>query len=254
MIGTGKKNQQTALKEQDAFVEVLVVDPLTLPVAQGLAKFRTHPLVITVFAFIARITAAYLLMVNMTTWGAIFACIGLLLDGIDGKIARIRHKDEELHGTIDFLLDQIAFTAMGLGILIWSVAKNQDQIAIIVAAWLGAYLLLMAFTSTWNRLLAQNHMGYKRGVGEQVFTNAFSYNGSNHRLLRTLYNSFMFLRNKAARFRMTPYPTSIESEVVMFMVAPIFHYQAVIFALGVVLLVPDIFVTLILIMIRVLYK
>ncbi len=125
MIRTENKKQQTALKQQDAPIEVLIVDPITLPIAQVLARFRIHPLVITIFAFISRITAAYLLMLNMTMYGAIFACIGFLLDGIDGKIARIRHVDEELHGTVDFLLDQVAFAAMGIGVVIWSVTNNR---------------------------------------------------------------------------------------------------------------------------------
>src|SRR6266699_4718675 len=94
MTRTDKKKQQTALKQQDAPIEVLIVDPITLPIAQVSARLRIHPLVVTAFAFIARIAAAYLFMLNMTMGGAILACIGVLLDGIDGRISRIRQGDE----------------------------------------------------------------------------------------------------------------------------------------------------------------
>jgi len=256
MTRTDKKKQQTALKQQDAPIEVLIVDQITLPIAQVSARLRIHPLVVTAFAFIARIAAAYLFMLNMTMGGAIFACIGFLLDGIDGKIARIRHVDEELHGTVDFLLDQVAFAVMAIGALIWSVSKNQDYIASLLATWLGAYLILMAFTSTWNRLLAQNHMGYKKGVGEQVFTDALQSDKNKmiSIIIKYLYKYFIYMRRGVARFRMTPLPTSIESEVVMFMIAPIFHYQIVILFLGILLLIPDILITLILILIKVLHN
>ncbi len=227
MTKTDNNKQQTVLKQQDAPVEVLIVDPITLPIAQVLARFQIHPLVVTAFAFITRITAAYLLMLNMTMYGAIFACIGFLLDGVDGKIARIRHVDEELHGTVDFLLDQVAFAVMAIGV-----------------------------TSTWNRLLAQNHMGYKKGVGEQVFTDALQSDKNKmiSIIIKYLYKYFIYMRRGVARFRMTPLPTSIESEVVMFMIAPIFHYQIVILFLGILLLIPDILITLILILIKVLHN
>lgn len=256
MSRTVERQQQTALKQQDAPIEVLVVDPITLPVARLLAKFRIHPLHITALAFLARIVAAYMLMLNMTIGGAIFACLGFLWDGIDGKIARIRHIDEELHGTVDFLLDQVAFTVLGLGIVIWSVSQNQDYVAILLATWLGAYLVFMAFTSTWNRLLAQNNMGYNKGVGERVFNRALQPDRQNviNQTLKILYDSFMFMRASVARFRMTPYPGAIESEVIVFMIAPLFHYQILILILGVILLIPDILVTLILILIAVLQK
>ncbi|MEX0616724.1 MAG: CDP-alcohol phosphatidyltransferase family protein [Candidatus Woykebacteria bacterium] len=250
------KRENPVLKKLDAPIEVLIVDPITLPVARFLAHFKIHPLVITFLAFIFRILAAYFFAQNFSNLGALFALFGFLLDGVDGKIARIRQIDEELHGTLDFLFDQVAFAIMGMGILLSAISNNQDNVALILGAWLASYMILMSFTSTWHRLISQSSIGYKDGIGEDVLRLSLRSKSNNifKSFLGIAFNTFISVRKELARFRMQPYLGAIESEVIIFMIAPVFHYQTLILSLGVILLLPDIFMTFILNIMKVTQK
>lgn len=251
------KNQiNPVLKRLDAPVEVLIIDPITLPIAQALADIKIHPLVVTFFAFVFRLIAAYFFVFSFNYLGSLFAFLGFVLDGIDGKIARIRHIDEELHGTIDFLLDQVAFAILGIAILIQGILNKQNEIILIMGSWLALYMIMMAFTSTWHRLISQGHLAYKQGVGEDIFKKGLQSKSNNviKAVLGFSYNTFILMRTKLARFRMQPYLGAIESEVVIFMIAPIFNFAPIISGLGLLLLIPDIFMVLTLNLMRVTQK
>ena len=236
-----KELNSPVLKGQDAPAEVILVDPITLPIAYLLANLKVHPLLITLLAFIFRIGGGILFITNGLAIGAIFSIIGFYLDGIDGKIARIRHLDEELHGTIDFLLDQIAFAFMGIGALGWAIYNDHRLSALLIGVWLAFYMVLMAFTSTWLRILSQHGLVYKYGVGKDVFDEAVNVNNKifiNATLL-TLKSFFISIRSKLARFRMIPYFGAIESEVVIFMIAPFFSFNPTLLLISIIFLIPD---------------
>jgi phosphatidylserine synthase len=116
---TAKKK---ALKIEDALIEVLLVDTPSLYVAYFLAKHKPiHPVIISVMAFAMRIISAALFFSGHLFYGGIFSFCGLFLDCLDGKVARITQKDIVLQGTVDFLLDQIAFMGMAFGLSLYSI-------------------------------------------------------------------------------------------------------------------------------------
>lgn len=237
-----KNNHNSVLKGQDAPAEVIFVDPITLPIARHLAKYKwLHPLHVTLLAFIFRSSAALLFVLGLHVYGAVASIIGFYLDGIDGKIARVRHVDEEIHGTIDFLLDQVAFGIMGTGALVWATYSNNNLAAVLIGGWIAAYMILMAFTSTWFRILSQHGLVYKFGVGKEIFDDTVKIGTGNiiYTILIILKNTFISLRKKLARFRMTPYFGAIESEIVIFMIAPFFDFNIYLLLLSIVFLLPD---------------
>jgi hypothetical protein len=79
--------KRRGLKDADALTEVLVADPITLPIAYVIAtRTKVHPIAVSVFAFIMRLGAAGLFITGGLVPGAVFAFVGFLLDGVDGKI------------------------------------------------------------------------------------------------------------------------------------------------------------------------
>jgi phosphatidylglycerophosphate synthase len=179
--------------------------------------------------------------------GALLSIAGFFLDGIDGKVARLRNIDQELHGTLDFLCDQSAFAAMALAVVSWTSRTNRLSAGLGVCLWLAAYMLLMAFTSTWFRLLLQSGSTDHHGAARRTLTAAVDAGDTGWLatplafLLRTFTTVNTFMR----RYRMLPYPGAIESEVMVFMVAPLLHFNWVVVLAGTVLLLPDIAINLI---------
>lgn len=242
MQSTDDTKDTSALKPRDALAEVILVDPITLPIAKALAKLEVHPLVITMLAFAFRIACACLFVLNHLALAAICSIIGFYLDGIDGKVARIRHVDEDLHGAVDFLLDQVAFATMGIGALIWTIYHGYNVPAVLIGSWLAFYMVFMAFTSTWFRILSQSGISYGPGTQKSVFYDSIS--SSKH---GAIIVSLEFIGRvhsgamaKLERFRTVPYFGPIESEVFIFMIAPFFGFETVIVGLSIVFLVPDI--------------
>lgn len=239
------KNNEHVLKSQDAPTEVLLVDPVTLPIARKLASLNVHPLTITAFAFIFRMAGAVLFATNYLAVGAVASIIGFYLDGIDGKIARLRKLDQELHGTVDFLLDQVAFAAMGIGALIWSLNHGNHLMSILICSWVAFYMILMAFTSTWFRLLSQRQQAYEIGTHHKVFKDTINRNSKSFiaTILLGLEKVFVTSKEKLAKYRMIPYFGAIESELMIFMIAPFVNFHWITLLLAVIFLLPDIFIT-----------
>jgi len=250
-----EKNDKYVLKRQDAPFEVIIVDPITLPIAKLLARMKVHPLVVTALAFLSRVCSAIFFSQGILVAGATFAVIGFFLDGIDGKIARIRRIDEELHGTVDFLLDQVSFAIMGIGGIVWLTGKSYSIETVLLSSWLGFYMILMSFTSTWFRLLSQHGLVYKWGIGEEIYRTSMSRtNGKMNYFIKLPVNIFFRIRQHLAKFRITPYFGAIESEIVVFMIAPLFGFKPLFLILGIIFLLPDIFITLFLVLLRVIHK
>lgn len=241
---TDNSYEHKGLKKLDAPVEVVLVDPLTLPAARLFARLGIHPLIITAVAFLARISGAVAFVIGDLKVGAACSILGFYLDGIDGKVARLRQIDVELHGTTDFLLDQIGFGCLAIGATIWSLDDSSKSTTVLIVSWLAVYMILMSFTSTWFRILSQHGIQFRDGTARSVFDAAMGNDqgGAARTVLINIRNAFMFGRAKLARFRMVPYFGAIESEVMVFMLAPFFGFNRVIVALGILFLLPDILI------------
>lgn len=235
------------LKRQDAPVEVLVVDPITLPIARLCARYHVHPVQVTAVALLFRLAAAAAFFSGTLVLGSLLSITGFLLDGIDGKVARLRNIDKELHGTLDFLSDQLAFAAMAMAIVSWTSRTYRLNSVLCICLWLAAYMLLMAFTSTWFRLLLQSGDTEHDGAARRNLAAAVDADDAGRlaSMLSILLRIFNRVNTSMSRYRMLPYPGAIESEVVVFMLAPLLKFNWVVVLIGALLLLPDIAINLI---------
>jgi len=250
------KDRDPAFKGLDAPSEVILVDPITRPIARGLARLKVHPLTLTFLAFLCRITAGILFILGSLQWGAICSIAGFYLDGCDGKVARIRQIDEELHGTTDFMLDHVAFAFMEIGAVIWAINNGHNLTVVLLVGWLALYMVFMSFTSTMFRILSQRGIKYQEitYIGKEFVETSENTNRKNPLVtfIRKPASIYFWAKEKSARFRMSPYLGAIESEISIFMLAPMFNFNNVLVALSIVFLLPDTLFTTLLNMIKVL--
>jgi len=219
--------RQRALKEMDAWSEVFFCDPITLPIAYLLANYtKVRPLQVTMLAFAFRLSAAVFFYYGWLIYAGIFAIIGFLLDGIDGKLARILGEDETLRGTVDFVLDQMAFMAMVLGFALYSIKSGDIKLFLLLLLWTIAYCILLSLTSTLNRLRIE--VGIK-SIREAIREARDIYitgvtllrTGLVRTILAKLVEIYYQIKEKLAKYRTNFYPTAIEAEIFLFIVAPI---------------------------------
>jgi len=214
-------------------VEVLLIDYPTLRLAEALSKrWTVPPLAFTALALLARILAAVAFVEGLLPWGAIGVFAGMLFDGTDGKLARIQSHDAERVGALDFISDQVA-TLVLVGALIFRLSPVGTLAAISAYAWLALYVICLAVGSTYFRLLPDAMREPESGFGEQV-----PVGSGKSSLLERLAQTYSSTARRLARFRLTPYPTIVDSEFVMFIVYPLVQQTWIVW-LAALLIVPN---------------
>jgi phosphatidylglycerophosphate synthase len=229
------------LKPIDAPIEVLLFDPLSTPLAKAAARFA-GPLAITAIAFLFRIAAVPLFALDELALGAVCAFAGFVLDATDGKVARLRRQSMHLHETLDFVLDQVAFSAMAVGLIAGQVDHGNDATAIAVAAFLATYTVVLSLGGTRFRLISEHNLNWRdHQVVRQVLERR-EHGATGGGALMRLHAANARLQAVAARWRMVARPTAIEALVLIFVVAPLVGAPTWLVVLAALILVPDLLV------------
>lgn len=119
------QRQEPFLKTVDTWTDVMVLDHLGVPLVRLLARTSVRPTHVTVFGIGLRGVAALLFARRMWSWGVALYVLGLVLDGADGKLARLRGESSRrgaaLDASADFGLFVALWFALGLaqGVPLW---------------------------------------------------------------------------------------------------------------------------------------
>jgi phosphatidylglycerophosphate synthase len=235
-------------KKADALTEVVLADPISLPIAYVISRYApVHPLVVSGFAFAARAAGAWKFAHGELLLGAALAFAGFVLDAVDGKVARMTRRSEVLHGSFDFLLDALAFATLIVALVYWAGDEQRRSLAFGLATWLGLLYFYMAASSTAYRLAAALGISEttRRGAGDAV--SRILQEDVNDPVARTLvrgYRAYVRLLQLTAKYRVLPFPTIVDSEVTLFVIAPLLHFPSWLTIVALAFLVPDIFVVL----------
>jgi phosphatidylglycerophosphate synthase len=125
------------------------------PLAQGPLK-NTNPTTMTVIACGVSVAA------GVTAWqGQTGLTLGLwflnrFLDGLDGTIARVNHKQSDFGGYLDIVLDMVAYVSIPLGM---ALGMNEKNVFLALALLFAAFYINSA---AWMMLAANLE---KRGQG-----------------------------------------------------------------------------------------
>ena len=204
------------LKDIDAWTEVFVFDPISLLFVKILKNIKfLHPLHFTFLSGIVKIVGAYYIFQKSFVVAAVLFFIGVIFDGIDGKIARSRNLSIELHGTLDFITDQISNTIY-LGALIFNI---DDPLKSFLIIYLGISFVLMSLGSTKYRLLTKSkpdeieiHEGLQ---------NHYLEKSSSFPVFSKLANLYARLIRTTSKFRILPHPTEVDVEYLIFIALPL---------------------------------
>src|SRR5215211_7171831 len=229
------------LKPVDAPIETLVFDPITSPLAKLAARFAP-PLAITAMAFAARIAAVPLFALKASAWGVLLAFCGFVLDSTDGKVARIRGEAVHMHETIDFVVDQVAFSCMAVGLLAGELADGSDSTAIAIGAFMAAYTVLLSLGGTRFRILGELDIDWRQPAAVGGLIERRAADAPSGGRLRRLERSYAAVQSAAARHRLLARPTAIEGLVLLFVVAPLLGTPLWAVILAGVILLPDLVV------------
>ncbi len=127
---------------------------LRVPKEQVLAPVATrifhavHPTALTLAAFGVGLTAAVAVSQGAYGLGTGLWVLNRLLDGLDGTVARLHHKQSDLGGYLDIVLDTVIYAALPLALVLSRPAP---------LAWLSLAFLLSSFYvngASWMYLAA----------------------------------------------------------------------------------------------------
>ena len=106
--------------KEDAWAPILLSDPVSIPLARLLSRIkRIHPNHITLLTVPFAFIAAYMFIKGELIYGALFYWLNFVLDGTDGKVARLTGKNSKFGEKLDYYTDTVNNLAMYFG-LWWS--------------------------------------------------------------------------------------------------------------------------------------
>lgn len=121
-------------------------DQVGAPLAQSLS--RVHPLVVTAFALVAGLLAAWFAFTQSYSAAFGFWILNRALDGLDGLLARMHDKQSDFGGYVDILTDFIVYAALPIGLVAGSPSSER---------YLALGFMLASFyvnTASWMYLAA----------------------------------------------------------------------------------------------------
>ena len=131
---------------QDAFLRQQKDRLLTPLVGQRFASI--HPNAISLIAWVIGLGAAGAILVQLYWVGLLLWVLNRLVDGLDGVVARVYHKQSDFGGYLDLFLDYLIYLAVPLAFLAALPSLNN--------LWAGLFLLssFLLNVVSWTTLAA----------------------------------------------------------------------------------------------------
>jgi len=138
------------LKAQDSWLDVLVLDLVTIPLTRAVARIGVvSPNAVTWFGLLTRVASVALFFRDEVVGAVVLFGLGLLADGVDGKLARLTGRTSAFGGRLDYFGDVALY-----GVLTIAVGVGSD-----VPPWLygvcAATDVASALVTADNRLPQQ---------------------------------------------------------------------------------------------------
>lgn len=116
--------------------------PILLPIARVLAKIGVTPTMVTVLGLALTVIGAALIADGLLWQGALVAGFGVLLDALDGPLARFKGTASDRGAFIDTMSDRFGEIAVWVGL---GVYLRDDQVALILCLVALAFSLLVPY-------------------------------------------------------------------------------------------------------------
>lgn len=152
------------VKKRDSWLDVLVLEWASIPLTQAVARTSITPTQVSIVSIVGKILAAALFCNGQLRFGAAAWLIAVLLDGVDGKLARLTGKVSEQGARLDYSADFSLFV-----VLVLALASSSGVNEFLAAACAGTGIASALATSDealsrksdvnsrsrWDRLTAE---------------------------------------------------------------------------------------------------
>jgi CDP-diacylglycerol--glycerol-3-phosphate 3-phosphatidyltransferase len=166
------------VKKRDSWLDVLVLEWVSIPLTRALARTFLTPTQVSIISIAGKIIAAALFWDGQLRYGAAAWIVAVLLDGVDGKLARLTGKVSEQGARLDYSADFSLFV-----VLVLALASGSDVSMFLAAVCAGTGIASALATSDndlarksdvdsrsiWDRLTAEAGMVPYPGVLEIQF-------------------------------------------------------------------------------------
>lgn len=210
--------KQKSTKDIDTWTEKIFCDELAAYlsyIVTARCKSEKLPYLVTYISFGLRIFAALFFFYGMNLQGAIIFYLSMISDSVDGICSRaIFGKDPELRGTLDVMFDVIGLAALLFAI---GVANNDLRLLLLIYA---IFLYIYEFGAAtryrlYSKLNLDVDLTFDQNLHQQSGYVKKSFIQEIYLKVRNIFSSRGFLF----------YPTVVDAEFVLLVVAPILGFS-----------------------------
>lgn len=228
-----KEFERKYKKQVDTWVERTVCDKLGVIIAYLfyiIDKRRTRklPYYITCVTFSLRLISAILFYYGLLILGAFSYLVSMILDSADGILSRSYFdKDPELRGTLDVMFDLIglSFVLIALAFRFYDIASYKLLLLILIYT---TFVFLYEFSAaTRFRIFSKLSLDPDNSI---INFEKFKQNTINSKIVYY----YLKIKNITEKRGFFFYPTIVDSEFLLFVIAPIFKFPFVIIAVSLV--------------------
>jgi len=224
---TWKEAKRLAPKKRDTWTRVLLLNWWATPLTYLLAKYTTTTSKgLTYIGWGFGVCAAACFAQQAFIAGAIFYFTHFVLDGMDGKLSRLKKEDDTFRGMLDFTFDGIACVAVVIGI---TVGYQNHFLANLLLIWMCLHFLDMRFGAMVYNLKATKGIKGSNLINAQVEE---TYGKSK---LMALY---VKVQTQLEKVGMNALPTVGEAAFLMFVIGPLTNQMYLMTILGILCTIP----------------
>jgi len=235
-------SKEVGAKELDSWTEILIFGPLGNFIFNFISKTNINPILITILSLLLGLTSSALILIDKYFISAIFYLFAVVLDNIDGKLARCKGKETTFRKVLDQLVDQTIFCS-----IIISLGIKFPYYLIYFTILLSLlFIFEISFALRMIVRLEENMVSKTMKKTLKQYESSLKNKG---RVIEKLVQIHNFLLSFTSKFGIWPYPKLADIHFLLFLF--IFLKQKILILLFIFLtMIPDIsisvFLTLIL--------
>jgi len=144
----------SSLHKQNAWADIILVHPFSLPLSKFLAKFKVNPNIVTFATVPICFLAAYMFATGNLVLGAFLYWFNYILDGTDGELARLQNRQSAFGSRWDSRTDTINYFMMYCGLV-------YSQYYLFGNWYIGAALVLIHYITVIGGIVLIQDTNYK---------------------------------------------------------------------------------------------
>ena len=232
------------VKDLDAWSEVFIVDPLTKPIVARLIKVKwVKPYHISLCSLITGLSSSLLFLFHHNITAGILWFGSIILDGIDGKLARARKQYLFTHAILDQLFDQLAIAFFIIVAVIVMQSHTLYLVSLLAIFYIFevSYALRMEFASRYSNNRSLKHKQLDIVSKYEEYLNMIK-STSTSSLLKSILELADRIHRFTFRYRTFPYPKT--SDVRFLITAYLIYPNTFVLYLCILFAIPDLVISI----------